>query len=210
MAATDHSTQFDGMSVEKVRRRDPMQATSTPQLAQPKLNAFGAFLGAVTLAVGIVAGALIGVNLAPAVSVAPVAGGISPENAALQVQRNGETGAMTPAQRSLIEHRRGEIISGAGAVETGALTPTQRSLLEHRRPGDPWASELMTGAQTFPGVSDNNMSDAALDALKGAQVSQFRGDRGYWRNHAQEKPSRFDTEGLNAPVTHGGGRAKAD
>ena len=193
-----------------------MQATSTPQLAQPKLNALGAFLAAVTLAVAIVAGVVISVSLAPASDVTPTQPGaaILPDNGALRITRAGEIGAATPAQRGLLLQRRGEIMTGAGAVgavtPTGALTPTQRSLLEHRRPGDPWASELMTGAQTFPGVSDNNMSDAALDALKGTQASQFRGDRGYWRNHAQEKPSRFDTEGLNAPVTHGGGRAKAD
>jgi hypothetical protein len=154
-----------------------MQATSTPQLAQPKLNALGAFLGAVTLAVGILAGTVIGVALAPDSSVAPVAGGISPDNGALRIQRSGEIGAMTAAERSLLEQRRGEINAGV---------------------------------PPFAGAAENNMSDAAAGALKGTQVNQFRGDRGYWRNHAQEKPSRFDTEGLHAPVSHGGGRAKAD
>lgn len=193
-----------------------MQATSTPQLAQSKPNALGAFLAAVTLAVAIVAGVVISVSLAPASDVAPAPAGatILPDNGALRITRAGEIGAATPAQRGLALQRRGEIMTGAGSVgavtPAGALTPAQRVLLEHRRAGDPWFSELMTGAQTFPGVADNNMSDAALDALKGEQVSQFRGDRGYWRNHAQEKPSRFDTEGLHIPVVHGGGRAKAD
>jgi hypothetical protein len=191
-----------------------MQATSTPQLAQPKLNALGAFLAAVTLAVAIVAGVVISVSLAPATVVTPTQPGaaILPDNGALRITRAGEIGAATAAERSLAEQRRGEIMTGAQTFPavTGALTPAQRSLLEHRNPGDPWSGELMTGASALQGVADNNMSDAAAAALKGTQVNQFRGDRGYWRNHAQEKPSRFDTEGLHAPVTHGGGRAKAD
>jgi hypothetical protein len=193
-----------------------MQATSTPQLAQSKPNALGAFLAAVTLAVAIVAGVVISVNVAPAAVVTPAQPGaaILPDNGALRITRAGEIGAATAAERSLAEQRRGEIMAGAGTVDAvtpaGALTPAQRLLLQHRRAGDPWFSELMTGAQTFPGVADNNMSDAALDALAPSHGSQFRGDRGYWRNHAQEKPSRFDTEGLHIPVSHGGGRAKAD
>jgi hypothetical protein len=208
------SDQFGGQSAEKVRRRDPMQATSTPQLAQSKPNALGAFLAAVALAVAIVAGVAISVSLAPATSVTSTQPGaaILPDNGALRITRAGEIGAATAAERSLAEQRRGEIMTGAQTLPsvTGALTPAQRTLLEHRRAGDPWFSELMTGAQTFPGVADNNMSDAALDALAPSHGSQFRGDRGYWRNHAQEKPSRFDTEGIHIPVSHGGGRAKAD
>jgi hypothetical protein len=155
-----------------------MQATSTPQLAQSKPNAFGAFLAAVALAAAIVAGVVISVNLAPATVVTPAQPGaaILPDNGALRITRAGEIGAATAAQRSLAAQRRGEI---------------------------------MTGAQTFPGVADNNMSDAALDALAPSHASQFRGDRGYWRNHAQE-PSRFDTEGIPARVLHSGARAKAD
>ena len=41
--------------------------------------------------------------------------------AALRVQRNGETGALTPAQRSLIEQRRGET-GAAAAAAVDALT----------------------------------------------------------------------------------------
>ena len=95
-----------------------MQATSTPALAQPKPNAFGAILGAGILAVGITAGALIGVNL-PQAADAPTAK-VDPA-AALRVQRNGETGALTPAQRSLIEQRRGET-GAAAAAAVDALT----------------------------------------------------------------------------------------
>ena len=95
-----------------------MQATSTPALAQPKPNAFGALLGATILAVGIAAGALIGVNV-PQAADAPIAK--LDAAAALRVQRNGETGALTPAQRALIAQRHGET-GAAAAIAADALT----------------------------------------------------------------------------------------
>jgi hypothetical protein len=97
-----------------------MQATSTPALARPKPSAFGALTAAVILAVGIGAGAIIGVNLAKAEAVAPAAEFGSHVNA-LRLQRNGETGALTPAQRSLLDQRRGET-GAAAAAAVDALT----------------------------------------------------------------------------------------
>jgi hypothetical protein len=195
-----------------------MHATSTPQLAQSKPNVFGAFLAAAALAIAIVVGVAISVSLAPTTvdTPAPAGAAILPDNGALRITRAGEIGAATAAERSLAEQRKGEINAGAAVggsdAKSGTLTPAQREILEHRQPGDPWAGELMPGAAVVPGVAVNNMSDAAADAMAtfnsigksgvGADASdQFRGDRGYWRNHAQELPAR---------VTHSGARAKAE
>ena len=77
-----------------------MQATSTPTLAQPKNSAFAALGGAAILAAAIGVGALIGANISTIA--APTAGNDSNVAAyALGVQRNGEIGALTPAQRGL-------------------------------------------------------------------------------------------------------------
>ncbi|MEO5885773.1 MAG: hypothetical protein ABIQ58_09695 [Candidatus Limnocylindrales bacterium] len=92
-----------------------MHATSTPTLAQPKPNAFGAFVAAAALAVGIAAGAIAAVNLAPAAGTAVSNPAIS-TGAGLSIQRNGETGALSAAQRSLQEQRQGEIGAGAAAA----------------------------------------------------------------------------------------------
>jgi hypothetical protein len=117
-----------------------MQATSTPALAQPQPSAFGALTAAVILAVGIGAGAIIGVNLAKPADVAPAAGiefgrqatggferqrngepAITTPGAAAVAQRSGETGALSPAQRSLLDQRRGET-GAAAAAAVDALT----------------------------------------------------------------------------------------
>lgn len=99
-----------------------MQATSTPALAQPKPSAFGALTAAIVLAVGIGAGAVIGVNLAQSNAIAPAAGlDYGSHSYALRVQRNGETGALTPAQRSLLDQRHGET-GAAAAIAVDALT----------------------------------------------------------------------------------------
>ena len=74
-----------------------MQATSTPTLAQPKSSAFAALGGAAVLAAAIGVGALIGANISTIA--APTAGNDGNVAAyALGVQRNGEIGALTPAQ----------------------------------------------------------------------------------------------------------------
>ena len=89
-----------------------MQATSTPTLAQPKSSAFAALGGAAVLAAAIGVGALIGANLSTIA--APTAGDDANVAAyALGVQRNGEIGALTPAQRGLALQRKGEISLGA-------------------------------------------------------------------------------------------------
>ena len=89
-----------------------MQATSTPTLAQPKNSAFAALGGAAVLAAAIGVGALIGANISTIA--APTAGNDSNVAAyALGVQRNGEIGALTPAQRGLALQRQGEISLGA-------------------------------------------------------------------------------------------------
>lgn len=97
-----------------------MQATSTPALAQPKPSALGALTAAAILVVGIGAGAFIGVNAAATTSTA-VSGPAIDAAAALRVQRNGETGALTPAQRALVDQRRGET-GAAAVVAADALT----------------------------------------------------------------------------------------
>lgn len=88
-----------------------MHATSTPTLAQPKPSAFGA-IAAAALAVGIAAGAIAAVNLAPTTGTATSGAAIGPTGAGLSLQRNGETGALTPAQRGLQLQRQGEIAAG--------------------------------------------------------------------------------------------------
>ena len=89
-----------------------MQATSTPTLAQPKSSAFAALGGAAVLAAAIGVGALIGANISTIA--APAAGNDTNVAAyALGVQRNGEIGALTPAQRGLALQRQGEISLGA-------------------------------------------------------------------------------------------------
>ena len=99
-----------------------MQATSTPTLAQPKSGAFAALGGAVILAAAVGAGAIIGVNLAS--SGAATAGNDANVAAyALGVQRNGEIGALTPAQRGLVLQRKGEI--ALGAVTPKAVVPVE-------------------------------------------------------------------------------------
>lgn len=92
-----------------------MHATSTPTLAQPKPSAFGA-IAAAALAVGIAAGAIAAVNLAPTTGTATSGAAFGPTGAGLSLQRNGETGALTPAQRGLQLQRQGEI--GAGVTTT--------------------------------------------------------------------------------------------
>ncbi|MGK2850629.1 MAG: hypothetical protein ACSLFN_06950 [Candidatus Limnocylindrales bacterium] len=70
-----------------------MHATSTPTLAQPKPSAFGA-IAAVALAVGIAAGAIAAVNLAPTtVSLTNDAGSATQIEQGLKLQRQGEIGA---------------------------------------------------------------------------------------------------------------------
>jgi len=92
-----------------------MHATSTPTLAQPRPGAFGAVVAATTLAVGLAIGALIGTQLAvPAAGPAALSGqAITAGSLALQGQRNGETGALSPAQRALLAQRQGEITAGS-------------------------------------------------------------------------------------------------
>lgn len=98
-----------------------MHATSTPTLAQPKPSAFGA-IAAVALAVGIAAGAIAAVNLAPTSGTATSGAAIRPTGAGLSLQRNGETGALTPAERALKLQRQGEIGAGAAAITAPAST----------------------------------------------------------------------------------------
>src|SRR5215204_3235259 len=84
-----------------------MQATSTPTLAQHKSSGFAAIVGAAVLAAAVGVGALIGANLSTLV--APTAGYDANVAAyALGVQRSGEIGAMTQAQRGLLLQRQGE------------------------------------------------------------------------------------------------------
>ena len=100
-----------------------MQATSTPTLAQPKSGAFAALGGAAILAAAVGVGAILGVNLAS--SGAATAGNDANVAAyALKVQRSGEMGALTPAQRGLLLQRQGEINAGAAAASTTFTTPT--------------------------------------------------------------------------------------
>lgn len=70
-----------------------MHATSTPTLAQPKPSAFGA-IAAAALAVGIAAGAIAAVNLAPTTGSATSESGSATQiELGLQLQRRGEIGA---------------------------------------------------------------------------------------------------------------------
>lgn len=70
-----------------------MHATSTPTLAQTKPSAFGAFAAA-ALAVGIAAGAIAAVNLAPTTgSATSESGSVIQIERGLQLQRQGEIGA---------------------------------------------------------------------------------------------------------------------
>jgi len=99
-----------------------MQATSTPTLAQPKSSAFAALGGAAVLAAAIGVGALIGAN--SSTIAAPTDGNDSNLAAyALGVQRNGEIGALTPAQRGLALQRQGEI--GLGATTPTRVAPVE-------------------------------------------------------------------------------------
>lgn len=67
-----------------------MHATSTPTLAQTKPSAFGA-IAAAALAVGIAAGAIAAVNLAPATgSATSESGSVTQIERGLQLQRQGE------------------------------------------------------------------------------------------------------------------------
>ena len=100
-----------------------MQATSTPTLAQPKNGAFAALGGAAIIAAAVGVGAILGVNLAS--SGAATAGNDANVAAyALKVQRSGEMGALTPAQRGLLLQRQGEINAGAASATTTFTTPT--------------------------------------------------------------------------------------
>lgn len=120
-----------------------MHATSTPTLAQPKPSAFGA-IAAVALAVGIAAGAIAAVNLAPTTGSATSGAAIGPTGAGLSLQRNGETGALTPAQRSLQEQRRGEIGAGAATITAPAITS-----LGGRDPMAYWNAYSLVGPSAF-------------------------------------------------------------
>ena len=94
-----------------------MQATSTPNLAQPRPGALGAVVAAATLAAGLAIGAFIGTNYAPAAAPAAISGSaISLSAPGLSIQRNGETGALSPADRALRAQRAGEIGAGAAPV----------------------------------------------------------------------------------------------
>jgi hypothetical protein len=95
-----------------------MQATTTPNLAQPRPGALGAVVAAATLAAGLAIGAFIGTNYAPVAAPAAISGSaINPSAPGLRIQRNGETGALTPADRALRAQRAGEIGAGAAPVK---------------------------------------------------------------------------------------------
>jgi hypothetical protein len=132
-----------------------MQATSTPTLAHPKSGGFAALGGAAILAAAVGVGAILGVNLAT--SGAPAANLSDAAAYALGVQRSGEIGAMSPAQRGLLEQRQGEIGAGVAApvvVPETITTPTGTTIV---RPGgrDPMADFNSIGLSK--GVSDHDL-----------------------------------------------------
>ena len=98
-----------------------MHAT-TPTISQPTVSGVRAFGAVLALAAAVTAGAVIAVNLGPTTA-SPEAGGAS-SIAALQALRNGEIGAMTPAQRALADLRAGEIALGSAKAVT--LAPIVR------------------------------------------------------------------------------------
>jgi len=98
-----------------------MSAT-TPSISQPTVSGVRAFGAVLALAAAVTAGAVIAVNLGPTTA-SPEAGGAAAASA-LKLQRIGEIGAMTPAQRGLLELRAGEIALGSAKAVT--LAPIVR------------------------------------------------------------------------------------
>lgn len=127
-----------------------MHATSSPTLAQPKRSAFGA-VAAAALAVGIAAGAIAAVNLAPAAGTATSGAALGPTGAGLSLQRNGETGALTPAQRGLQLQRRGEIGAGVSTTpvevmpKSESVAPPAITSIGGRDPMAYWNTYSLTG-----------------------------------------------------------------
>ena len=139
-----------------------MQATSTPTLAQPKSGAFAALGGAAILAAAVGVGAILGVNLAS--SGAATAGHDANVAAyALNVQRSGEVGALTPAQRGLLLQRQGEIgaanaqrVAPVEIMPKGELFTTPTGTTIYRIGGrDPMATFNSIGLSN--GVSDHDL-----------------------------------------------------
>jgi hypothetical protein len=157
-----------------------MQATSTPTLAQNKSSGFAALGGAAVLAAAVGVGALIGANLSTLA--APAAGNDANVAAyALGVQRSGEIGAMTQAQRGLLLQRQGEIALGAknlaAPVEIMPKREIENGAVIARRPFDApigWSGSLGYGTTA---VDPANVSPAgAQAAANGWLATQLHGD----------------------------------
>jgi hypothetical protein len=132
-----------------------MQATTTPTLAQPKYGALAALGATAILAAAVGAGALIGINFAT--KAAPAADMSDVSAYALHVQRSGEIGALTAAQRGLLLQRQGEINAGVAPVvvpDVVFTTPTGTTIV---RPGgrDPMADFNSIGLSK--GLSDHDL-----------------------------------------------------
>jgi hypothetical protein len=165
-----------------------MQATSTPALAQPKPSAFGALTAAAILVVGIGAGALIGVNVGSTASVSPEAGNGAAY--ALGVQRAGEIGALTPAQRSLLDQRRGETGAAAAAAADALTADDFLASVGFRR-----EHSGIKPALTGPAMGNGAMIWLGTSPIAPvAPVASVYGDQAaYWHSYGLARPDADET-----------------
>ena len=164
-----------------------MQATSTPTLAQPKNSGFAAVGAAAILAGAIGLGAIIGVNVA---SKAISADTGAQAAYALNVQRNGETGALTPAQRGLLLQRQGEI--GAGAVTVTTPTGTTVTRIGGRDGSAAWNRFATLGITAHDLARDAGGWYATAPLLPAVIVSShdaFRAANGWYASAPAVVPS---------------------
>jgi hypothetical protein len=150
-----------------------MHATS-PSISQPTVSGIKAFGAVIALAAAVTAGAVIAVNLAPT-SASPAAGGASAA-AALKLQRAGEIGALTPAQRGLLEQRAGEI--GAGAASGAVLAPIVR--LGGRDPMAYWNNYSLLGATIVAPIYSGKTVDPVVRAQAATNLHDHFMSRSDW------------------------------
>jgi hypothetical protein len=186
-APTDHritSTESPSNTLEG--RTNPMHATTSPTLSQPRAGGVRFLGAALVIAAAVTAGALIAVNL-PAASTGTTAGaktGADIHSAAwLRAHHRGAVVLQTPAESSLRELRRGEIGAlGAPGAAAALQTPAQSTLDYWRAYADQRVLAPKTGASFMGGVPGYVMSQSYLNSITPQSVPAVRDPMSYWNS----------------------------
>jgi hypothetical protein len=152
-----------------------MHATS-PTISQPRTGGLRSFGAGLLVSAAVIGAVIVAANVQP----------IAPSGTAnrtdihspawIQAHRAGETGAMTPAERSLLQQRRGETGAlGAPGAAAAGQTPAESTL-------DYWRSY----ATLVPGVAPSTVLDAMRDQVPAPYVpnatSSVPDSMAYWHS----------------------------